>query len=355
MLLVFTCACALVAPRHPQPAARVVAPRSRVVASTPSSFERAQWELLLRHHEGFWKGVWTSVDQRGEQVDEVEADSAWVQTKGGDLIQVNTYFIGSVRSSCEVCQDSVQARQLQVGSYSEGQMAGVRLAGRGIAFGPRVTKRGAMTAELGLRDGVSRLRVLFAYEPQYAPTGGPPTALSLGRVSVIRESFDRPPLREEPRAQSDARPSGRAADFWRPSEGAPLLGLWQGERALYAPSDGANELRTEPVAPTHLRKCKCSAPAPADADAAEAEANVVLHLPGGISVECPRDILPATPTELRIGWQPEGAEPGLLRAALALTALGRVVSENEEEVVITPPTCDGFVVEQLEQLAPALG
>lgn len=328
-----------------------VQPRVSIRASGGvAAFERAQWELLLAQHQGFWKGVWTSHSSTGDEVDELEADSAWVLGKGGNtLIQYNTYFIGSVRANCETCQDSVEARQLQVGSYAPGEMAGVRLAANGIAFGPRVTKRGTMTAEVGLRDGISRLRVLFAYEPEYGPGGGPPTSLRLGRLTLIRECFDRPPLREEPRERSATRPSGDAADFWRPNDGAPLLGLWRGERTVYAP-DG---LRTESVQPTHLRTCRCSGGKGAD-DGADGAATSALHLPGGIAVEFEREILPATPTELRVSWLPDGARTRLLRGALGLTALGRVVTENEAEVVMTPPVCDGFAVEQLEQLPPAL-
>lgn len=354
--LLLTCGAALAFSGAPRGAARAgpAAPRCRARAEA-TAFEREQWALLLRHHEGFWKGVWTSFDADGAPLDELEADSAWVLGKGGgSLIQVNTYFVGSVRASCDVCQDDVQARQLQVGTYAPGEMPAVRLAANGLAFGPRVTKRGALTAEVGLRDGVSRLRVLFAYEPRYGPSGGPPTALALGRVSVIRECLDRPPLREEPRGQSQARPSGEAADFWRPNDGAPPLGLWRGERAAYAP-DG---LRAKPLPPAHLRACRCSAapppPAEVGAGGGEAAGACVLHMPGGIAVECPRELAPAAPAELRVSWAPDGARRRLLRAALGITALGRVVTESDEEVVMTPPTCDGFAVEELEQLPAAL-
>jgi hypothetical protein len=213
-----------------------------------------------------------------------------------------------------------------------------------------VTKRGALTAEVGLRDGVSRLRVLFAYEPRYAPSGGPPTALALGRLTVIREALDRPPLVDEPRAQSAARPSGEAADFWWADDGKPLLGLWQGARARYS----ADALAAETVAPTHLRACRCAnaaAGGAADDDGANA-GGVALVLPGGIRIECPREIAPALPVELAVAWRPVAGGPTLHRAALALAALGRVVTESADEVVMTPPTCDGFVVEALEQLPP---
>ncbi|KAG8459905.1 hypothetical protein KFE25_010954 [Diacronema lutheri] len=348
ILAVLLCACSAVRSAGMRTGARVV-PRARPMAlGNAAELERSQWELLLAHHEGFWKGVWESVDANGAPIDELEADSAWVRGKGGDtLIQVNTYFVGSVRANCEVCQDSVQARQLQVGSYACGQMPGVRLAGRGVAFGPRVTKRGALTAEVGLRDGASRLRVLFAYEPRYAPSGGPPTSLALGRVTLIREALDRPPLREEPREASVARPSGAAADFWRENDGTPLLGLWRGERAVHS----ADGVRHETVSPMHLRACRCAVGGAAGAEPAN---GCVLQLPGGITVECPRDVLPATPAELRVSWLPDGAGARLVRAALGITALGRVVAENEAEVVVTPPVCDGFAVEELERLPPAL-
>lgn len=348
--ILIACTLAFVGPSR-APARARAAPRGVVHASTPTAFADAQWDLLLAHQEGFWKGVWSSCDADGAPIDELEADSAWVRTKTGkELIQVNTYFVGSVRANCEVCQDSVEGRQLQVGSYAPGAMAGVRLAGRGVAFGPRVTKRGALTAEVGLRDGVSRLRVLFTYDPRYAPTGGPPTALELGRLTVIRECLDRPPLVDEPRGQSAARPSGEAADFWWADDGAPLLGLWKGERARYT----VDALSAEPLAPTHLRACRCANPAAA-ADAADERADagsVALVLPGGIRIDCPRQIAPATPVELAVAWRPAAGGPTLHRASLALTALGRVVTENADEVVMTPPTCDGFVVEALEQLPP---
>lgn len=333
------------------------APRAHVLAmsdisSDISPFDQAQWEALREQQEEFWKGLWTTHAPDGEVLDELEADSAWVKTKGDQIIQVNTYFIGSVRANCDTCQDSVTAKQVQVGTYAPGQMPGVRLAGAGVAFGPRVTKRGAMTAEVGLRDGISRVRVSFVYDPQYGPAGGPPTSLELARMTVVRECLDRPPLRDEPREASGTRPSGTAADFWRPATDAPLLGLWEGERATYSRGeDGTAFVTTEAVAPTHLRACRCSGGG-AGAEAADSATRLALR--GGITIECPRQILPAESNALCLSWVPDGAVPLLRRAMLEVTALGRVVTENDEEVVMSPPVCDSLVVEELRQRAPAL-
>ena len=126
-------------------------------------FHRAQWELYIKNHAGYWKGVQTGYDPENDEV----ADFMYTEVnlakndKNTEIIHTNSYVQGEIRSDCEVCFDSERLKSKQVGVYALGKLRS-RLCANVEIRGPGVTPNGLST-EIVFRHGDGRIRALLAY------------------------------------------------------------------------------------------------------------------------------------------------------------------------------------------------
>lgn len=339
------------APLHFVVALFGAAGRGRLVARAPRhsaihATERValsvedQFRALVTEQEDFWRGLWTTYDADGTAVDEMEVDSAWVKDKSGGLIMVNSYYIGAVRANCDTCQDSMTVRQLQVGDFSSSKMAGIHVCGPGVAFGPKLTANGNMLAEVGIRQGASRLRVAWTYATQPELVDDQ-LVLDLKRFVVVREALDRPPLRDEARSSAATRPSGDAADFWRPYEEpwGMATAVAQVERRELV-EDGDTAFLT--AGEIELPEGQCaSAP------------DVNLRLEGGIGLGFRKRLLVKAggePWHLTAVWQPEAGEQAWIATlSMGLQAADGAASEGDEAL---GPRFESFRVDRVSAPLP---
>eukprot|EP00903_Cladosiphon_okamuranus_P007036 g6841.t1 len=90
-----------------------------VPASSPRDF--SDFYEYTKSHVGRWRGLWRTYDSEGvEQGDPDRMDTAIdLSSDGKTLSHANTLFVGSVDSECTTCHDSVETRDIPVGTYTK--------------------------------------------------------------------------------------------------------------------------------------------------------------------------------------------------------------------------------------------
>jgi hypothetical protein len=176
-----------------------------------------QWSLFNRHHVGTWNGLWSTVNDMADVMDETVARTILKEAIAGDdnnksdsssEASTSSSSVGSVRhahvipvtstrSHCDTCFDdpAAETRTLEVATYQPHTLlskSNVRLASRGIVVGPKVLPRtGSMALEVGVRFGNARIRAAIilapAWEPGVEPMSCPPHALRVARITLHRE------------------------------------------------------------------------------------------------------------------------------------------------------------------------
>jgi hypothetical protein len=176
--------------------------------------EELQWSLFTRHHVGTWNGLWTTVNDMADVMDETVARTILEQAIAGDdnksdsssseassavvgVRHAHVIPVASTRSDCDTCfnDPAAETRTLEVATYQPHTLLAkskVRLASRGIVVGPKVLPRtGSMALEVGLRFGNARIRAAIilapAWEPGVEPMSCPPHALRVARITLHRE------------------------------------------------------------------------------------------------------------------------------------------------------------------------
>ncbi|CAM9339089.1 unnamed protein product [Discosporangium mesarthrocarpum] len=331
---------------HRKPAAHLSCSNGGIPAE---SANKHQWDAFAHHQAKRWFGVWSTHDAEGMLMDEVDLDTDLrLSADGQEIEHVNTLYGGSIKSDCERCHDSVDTREVCVGTYTPDTLRQIA-CGPAYLSGPSVSRRGALTTEIGLSRPDFRVRciVIHAIPDDQLQGIDPPTSLRLDRIVLVRENLKSHPIR-----------GYKASEVvWAEPEPTRLLGLWRGKRQTLVPSPGLPKIEwgEENVAPTHLRKCRCSGAGD------EGEEGVArLDFQGGIRLEAPRQVLAGEPTSLALSWLPKGGgeQHSVLRGEVGFRALGRVKDTvyskgGMQQVVISPPEMLRFDVEELEPVASA--
>jgi hypothetical protein len=174
-----------------------------------------QWSLFTRHHVGTWNGLWTTVNDMADVMDETIARTILEQVVVGDdkndssseassssssvgsVRHAHVIPVTSTRSDCDTCfnDPAAETRTLEVATYQPRTLLAkskMRLASRGIVVGPKVLPRtGSMALEVGLRYGNARIRAAIilapAWEPGVEPMSCFPHALRVARITLHRE------------------------------------------------------------------------------------------------------------------------------------------------------------------------
>jgi Domain of unknown function (DUF3598) len=280
-------------------------------------FHNAQWDLYLKHHAGYWKGVQTGYDPENEEV----ADFMYTEVNleknadSSEIIHTNSYVQGEIRSDCETCFDSERLKSKQVGVYSAGKLRS-RLCANVEIRGPGVTPNGLST-EIIFRHNNGRMRVLLAHSAidfiELEGLGVVPSTFLLKDIVVIRERLDSRPY------DLDIGPD----DMWVPTSSSAFQGSYAGQRQRFTNS---GELSSDPVSFPVLPLCKVAeeeisellntnlednmiisrAPAPAISDPSDDMFRRVFK--GGLFIEAPWVISADVGVRARISWKPDQGE-----------------------------------------------
>jgi len=327
---------------------------------------KRQWELFTENHinsQGKWQGTWTTYDYMGDEIDSVLASVVLKrETDGNDdaandnepfesISHSHEIITDSTTTDCDTCYDSTQARTIPVAKYmydsnkSNLAQRKIRLASVGMSVGPSLLRSGAMSTELILRHGDSRLRVIFmhgpAWEKNVEPGSCPPMGLKLFRTTISRESLlseDRPFPGPTPETERQHPPKEGNPQFFRPVPPFQWHAQWKGSSWTYGEQNGDKGWAIDEME---------------DQDAwhgrptGDTENVWSLRLPGGILLQCPRMVYPDEVGLCRLAWMPEGERgPDMLGALLRLetgvTALQPIVvgddAFNDEVVGFHPPS-----------------
>lgn len=243
-------------------------------------------------------------------------------------------------SECTTCHDSVETRDIPVGTYTKDTFR-QRAASGCYLSGPGITRRGNMKTEVGLTvDHDRRVRVIVSHRPVFNGVE-PPSQLSLERVVVVSE------IRAREQSPPAIDPSW---SFDRPS----WLGLWRGDaKILGNEADGSLAWKEEAVPPSHLRKCRCSG-----ADGDNSDSHSSFEFDGGVRVEVSKLVDAGMPTEmlvrLAVGRKSKAAAPNcVVQTKVQFEALSRVMDTAQNTVRISPPALLRFTVETLTPVASA--
>lgn len=351
-----------------RPVSRPLRKVSRCVTVVPvdNLDAEGQWDLFRTNHVGRWEGVWETFNPIGDNIGTVEA--IFDVSLEDDVTATMSQAIreNSVSSDCETCHDSTQERWLPLGQVGTGALRRMTCAGPAMVNGPTVLRSGALSTELGLRFGDSRVRVTFQHIPAWEGDStagiGPPDCLDLFRVVMRRETLrDAPPTR----AQAEA---DRSDDKYAGGKGA--VDLWRG----FPPFQWA-QLPTEPWRGTHhvvSSQQFSDVPTTVNEDDAASwlwheyirgddgdgsgTSQWHLRLPGGVLIQCPRRI-PRQPEEeggasamFRLAWLAESTS--LVRASVGVCALEEEDSGGDDDMLsvrLKPPSIVSFSADELER------
>ena len=249
--------------------------------------------------------------------------------------------VGSVKSDCENCFDSMETKVFPVTTYTMDSLGGRhRCASCGMVSGPSLLRSGAMSTELILAFGDGRVRVTFQHAPVWeekgddqnpAQTNGPPDGLKLFRIIVAKEALrDEPPLS----AQQEVSVTPNNPKFFRPVPPFKWHNKWSGTSWTWGPQSGDRGWHIEEMD---------------DADSwhgrptGDNENVWNLRLPG-ILLQCPRVLLPNQVDFCRLAWLPvdeseeDNVDAKLLRVEAAVVALEPVIDEEEDLLIgFMPP------------------
>jgi hypothetical protein len=196
-------------------------PRQQEEEEDDSEDDHVQWSLFQRHHVGAWNGLWTTVNDMADVLDETVARTILEEhvvldrsgddgnnNKGGPtdasssssslgVRHAHVIPVASTASHCVTCFDNpaAETRTLEVATYRPDTLltrSKIRLASRGIVVGPKImptTK--SMALEIGVRFGNARVRARIVmapvWEPGVLPMSCPPHALRVAQITLHRE------------------------------------------------------------------------------------------------------------------------------------------------------------------------
>jgi len=307
---------------------------------------KRQWDLFLKHHaKGQWRGTWTTYDYMGDEVDSTLASVILQPNADGTSITHAHEIITDIqKADCNTCFDSSQAQTLPLGTYtydatthtSNLSQRKIRCASVGMCTGPSLLRSGAMSTELILQHGDSRLRVIYMHGPAWEkgvePGSCPPMGLKVFRCIVSKESLasSRPfpgPTREQ---ELDNPPNEGNAQFFRPVPPFQWHAEWEGSSWTYGKSKGDQGWSIEQMEEGDAWHGRPTG---------DNENVWNLRLGGGILLQCPRMITGEEVGICRLAWLPEG-ERGptnlgtLLRLEAGITALEPMVMEEDQNEMV---------------------
>ena len=276
-------------------------------------FHKAQWDLYLKNHAGYWKGIQTGYDPENDEV----ADFMYTEVnlekneKNSEVTHTNSYVQGEIRSDCETCFDSERLKSKQVGVYSPGKLRS-RLCGNVEIRGPGVTPNGLST-EIIFRHGDGRIRVLLAHSTidfmEIEGMGVVPSTFFLKDIVVVRERMNVRPY------DLDVNPD----PMWIPTPSTAFEGSYQGQRQRFTTS---GSVKSDPVSFPFLPLCVVTTDEVSDMVNSNMEDNLIIHkepapafsdpsedmyrrvLKGGILVEAPWVISAEVEVRARVSWKP---------------------------------------------------
>ncbi|CAM9100799.1 unnamed protein product [Ascophyllum nodosum] len=327
----------------------------------PCNMRQNEWNDYKAAHAGNWQGMWTTYNAAGNQQGGSDRMDALIELSpdGETLRHVNILYVGSIDSECSTCFDSVETREIPLGLFTKDKFKH-RAFGPVYLNGPRVTRRGDMNIEVGIRNANRRVRCIVTHRPQFDGVVQRPQ-LVLERIVLVNET-------------SAQEGRGQVVDLpWSHFKMPRWLGLWRGRNmVLDACSDvdvgrvsnsksNSNELawREEIWAPSHLRKCRCSGVA---GDDTHADTHALLELDGGVRVEAPKVVLGGEPAEMSLRWATDQIATGepsrIALAKVRFEALSKIVGNgvnggDTNNVRISPPKLLRFDVADLEPVKSA--
>lgn len=281
------------------------------------TFHNAQWDLYLKHHAGYWKGIQTGYDPENAEV----ADYMYTEVNlekndaNTEVRHTNSYVQGEIRSDCETCFDSERLKSKQVGVYSPGKLRS-RLCGNVEIRGPGVTPNGLST-EIVFRHGDGRVRVMLAHSTidfmEMDGLGVVPSTFLLKDVVVVRERLNARPY------DLDVNPDA----MWVPTPETAFEGSYDGERQRFTTS---GMLKSDPVSFPFLPPCKVTEDEVDELLSSNLEDNLIIHKPpapafsepaddmfrkvlkGGLFIEAPWIISADVEVRARVTWKPDESE-----------------------------------------------
>lgn len=274
-------------------------------------FHTAQWELYIKNHAGYWKGVQTGYDPENDEV----ADFMYTEVNlaknddNTEIIHTNSYVQGEIRSDCEVCFDSERLKSKQVGIYAPGKLRS-RLCANVEIRGPGVTPNGIST-EIVFRHADGRIRALLAYSAidfmEIDGMGVVPSTFLLKDIVVVRERLNSRPY------DLDVGPD----PMWIQTPSIAFEGSYEGQRQRFTSS---GDLLSESVSFPSLPPCKVTDDIDDDLLSANMEDNLIIRKPpapvpiddmfrrvlkGGLFIEAPWIISTDIGVRARVSWKPD--------------------------------------------------
>lgn len=313
-----------------------------------------QWDLFTKHHvKGRWRGTWTTYDYMGDEVDSTMA-SVLLQPKSSpdekddfitSVIHEHEIITGITSADCNTCFDSTQARTIPVATYQYEKeddeiirtnlaQRKIRCASVGMCVGPTLLRSGAMSTEMILRHGDSRLRVIFMHGPAWEkgvePGSCPPMGLKLFRTILSRESINRPFPGPTAQNERENPPTEGNPQFFRPVPPFQWHAKWEGSSWTYGSQTGDKGWSI-----TDMEEKDAWHGRPTG----DNENVWNMRLPGGILIQCPRMVYSGEVGLCRVAWMPEGERGphmlgSLLRLEAGISALEPILSEDDEEMMV---------------------
>jgi len=324
------------------------------------AFHTAQFDLYLKHHAGYWKGIQTGYDPENEEV----ADFMYTEVnlekndQSTEIKHTNSYVQGEIRSDCETCFDSERLKSKEVGTYSVGKLRS-RLCGNVEVRGPGITARGLST-EIIFRHGDGRVRVLLAHSPidfmELEGVGVVPSTFILKDVVVIRERLDKRPY------DLDTDPDV----MWVPSTDDAFKGGYSGTRQRFTTTGLPIK---EDVSFSSLPPCKVTEETenyiednliltgpPAESDPEDDMFRRVLK--GGILVEAPWVISADVEVRARVSWTPGSVSKDsvsaedckLYSAEMGIFMSTDVIAMPTGSLRLAAPRLTDFFVDELDKI-----
>lgn len=286
-------------------------------------FHSAQWELYIKNHAGYWKGVQTGYDPENDEV----ADFMYTEVnlakndRNTEIVHTNSYVQGEIRSDCEVCFDSERLKSKQVGVYVLGKLRS-RLCANVEIRGPGVTPNGLST-EIVFRHGDGRIRALLAYSAidfmEIECMGVVPSTFLLKDIVVVRERLNSRPY------DLDVGPD----PMWIKPQSTAFEGSYEGQRQRFTSS---GDLSSDSVSFPSLPPCKVTDDIVDDMLSTNMEDNLIIRKPpapvpiddmfrrvlkGGLFIEAPWIISTDVEVRARVSWKPD-SENKLYAAEIGL-------------------------------------
>lgn len=302
--------------------------------------EEVQWNLFNKYHaRGDWRGTWTTYNFMGDTTDTTTGSVNLNANEDGNMVNhEHEIVMGSVKSDCENCFDSMETKIFPVTAYTPENLLGRhRCASCAMVSGPSLLRSGAMSTELVLAFGDGRVRVTYLHAPVWEADGdedsdpqqrGPPDGLKLFRVMLAREALrDAPPA---PGRETDVKPGNPI--FYRPVPPFKWHNEWAGTTWTWGPQAGDRGWAIEEMDEADSWHGRPTGD----------NQNVWSLRLGTILLQCPRVVLPNTVDFCRLAWLPEDesddVNASLLRIEAGIVAMEPVIDEEEDVLVgFMPP------------------